>query len=102
MRIILAKPIRFLVLYAPVWVWRSCRQPPGSHLEHLQFRPLADAKPRAELYMVSRVDSDNPALPSSLALASDYFDGFPLERRLAVDQLHEKYPGSQRTQTAED
>jgi DNA-binding transcriptional LysR family regulator len=44
------------------------------HLGHLQFRPLADAKPRAELYMVSRVDNDNPVLPSFLGMATDYLD----------------------------
>lgn len=44
------------------------------YLGHLQFRPIADAEPRAELYMVSRNDNDNPALPSFLAMASEYFN----------------------------
>src|SRR5471032_82524 len=43
------------------------------YLGHLQFRPLEDAKPRAEVYMVSRSDNDNPALEPFLRMAQDYF-----------------------------
>jgi DNA-binding transcriptional LysR family regulator len=43
------------------------------YLGHLQFRPLADAQPRAEVYMASRNDNDNPALPPFLRMAEDYF-----------------------------
>lgn len=43
------------------------------HLGHLQFRPIEDAQPRAELFMVSRSDNDNPALPPFLRMAQDYF-----------------------------
>ncbi|MFJ4143607.1 LysR family transcriptional regulator [Pseudomonas sp. NPDC089734] len=43
------------------------------HMGHLQFLPLEDAQPRAEVYMVSRSDNDNPALPSFLRMAKDYF-----------------------------
>lgn len=34
------------------------------HSDKLVFRPLKDAKLHAELYMVSRQDNDNPALPA--------------------------------------
>lgn len=34
------------------------------HSENLAFRPLRDAELHAELYMVSRMDNDNPALPA--------------------------------------
>lgn len=34
------------------------------HSEHLVFRPLRDADLHAELYIVSRQDNDNPALPA--------------------------------------
>lgn len=43
------------------------------YLGQLQFRPLEDAQPRAEVYMVSRSDNDNPALPTFLRMAQDYF-----------------------------
>lgn len=43
------------------------------YLGHLQFRPLEDAQPRAEVYMVSRRDNDNPALPPFLRMAQEYF-----------------------------
>nr|WP_263863844.1 LysR substrate-binding domain-containing protein [Pseudomonas umsongensis] len=43
------------------------------YLGHLQFRPLADAQPRAEDYMVSRNDNDSPALPPFLRMAEEYF-----------------------------
>lgn len=45
------------------------------HLGHLQFRPILNAQPRAQLYMISRRDSDNPALPSFLQAAARYFAG---------------------------
>ena len=34
------------------------------HRGHLEFRPLEDAQLHAELYIVSRQDNDNPALPA--------------------------------------
>ncbi|WP_205899706.1 MULTISPECIES: LysR family transcriptional regulator [Pseudomonas] len=40
---------------------------------HLQFRPIEEAQPRAEMYMISRSDNDNPALPPFLRMAEDYF-----------------------------
>lgn len=43
------------------------------YMGHLQFRPLEGAQPRAELYMVSRSENDNPALPPFLRMAQDYF-----------------------------
>jgi DNA-binding transcriptional LysR family regulator len=43
------------------------------YLGHLEFRPLMDAQPRAEVYMVSSCDNDNPALPPFLRMAQDYF-----------------------------
>ena len=43
------------------------------YLGHLQFRPIAGAQPRAQVYMVSRSDNDNPALPSFLLTAQGYF-----------------------------
>lgn len=43
------------------------------YLGQLQFRTLAGAQPRSEVYMVSRNDNDNPALPPFLSMATDYF-----------------------------
>lgn len=43
------------------------------YLGHLQFRPLEGAVPRAEVYLVSRLDNDNPALPPFLRMAQNYF-----------------------------
>lgn len=43
------------------------------YLGHLQFRPLQDAQPCAQLYMASRHDNDNPALPNFLRMAEAYF-----------------------------
>jgi DNA-binding transcriptional LysR family regulator len=40
---------------------------------HLQFRPLRDVTPRAQVYMASRRDSDNPALPAFLRMAEAHF-----------------------------
>lgn len=40
---------------------------------HLQFRPLRDVTPRAQVYMASRRDSDNPALPAFLRMAQAHF-----------------------------
>jgi len=44
---------------------------------HLQFRPLKDAQPRAEVYMVSGCDNDNPALAHFLRMATGYFLALP-------------------------
>lgn len=43
------------------------------HVGHLQFRPIENAQPRAQVYMVSRTDNDNPALPSFLEAAAAFF-----------------------------
>jgi DNA-binding transcriptional LysR family regulator len=40
---------------------------------HLQFRPLRNVTPRAQVYMASRRDSDNPALPAFLRMAEAHF-----------------------------
>ena len=40
---------------------------------HLQFRPLRDASPRAEIYMATRKDNDNPALKPFADMALGYF-----------------------------
>lgn len=40
---------------------------------HLQFRPLQDASPRAEIYMASRRDNDNPALAPFMQMAWAHF-----------------------------
>ncbi|RRV10424.1 LysR family transcriptional regulator [Pseudomonas sp. v388] len=40
---------------------------------HLQFRPLQDASPRAEIYMATRRDNDNPALAPFMEMAWAYF-----------------------------
>lgn len=45
------------------------------YLGHLQFRPIEGAQPRAEVYMVSRSDNDNPVLPPFLRTAQAYFHG---------------------------
>jgi DNA-binding transcriptional LysR family regulator len=34
------------------------------HRDNLVYRPLQDAELYAEMYMVSRQDNDNPALPA--------------------------------------
>jgi DNA-binding transcriptional LysR family regulator len=47
----------------------SCELYPG----HLQFRPLRDASPRAEIYMATRKDNDNPALGPFVNMAWGYF-----------------------------
>ncbi len=43
------------------------------YMGHLQFRPLADASPTADMYMVYRDDNDNPALPRFIDLAARFF-----------------------------
>lgn len=43
------------------------------YLGHLQFRPIEGAQPRAQVYMVSRNDNDNPALAPFLRTAQAYF-----------------------------
>lgn len=43
------------------------------YLGHLQFRPIEDTQPSAQVFMVSRSDNDNPALPSFLRTAQEYF-----------------------------
>lgn len=43
------------------------------YLGQLQFRILEGAQPRSEVYMISRSDNDNPALPTFLNMATDYF-----------------------------
>lgn len=40
---------------------------------HLQFRPLREVAPRAQVYMASQCDSDNPALPAFLRMAEAHF-----------------------------
>lgn len=42
------------------------------HSDHLVFRPLRDADLYAELYMVSRQDNDNPALPAFKGLVQGF------------------------------
>jgi DNA-binding transcriptional LysR family regulator len=44
---------------------------------HLQFRPLKNASPLAEIYMANRQDNDNPALPAFVKMATGYFDSKP-------------------------
>lgn len=39
----------------------------------LQFRPLKDASPHAELYMAARRDNDNPAVAPFVGMALSYF-----------------------------
>ncbi|WP_434676775.1 LysR family transcriptional regulator [Pseudomonas sp. R1-18] len=41
--------------------------------QDLQFRPLRDAAPRAEIYMATRRDNDNPALTPFITMAQSYF-----------------------------
>lgn len=43
------------------------------YMGHLQFRPLADAQPTADMYMVYRDDNDNPALPRFIDMARRFF-----------------------------
>ncbi len=43
------------------------------YMGHLQFRPLVDASPTADMYMVYRDDNDNPALPRFIDLAARFF-----------------------------
>jgi DNA-binding transcriptional LysR family regulator len=43
------------------------------YVGHLQFRPFKDAQPRAQVYMVSSCDNDNPALAHFLRMATGYF-----------------------------
>lgn len=43
------------------------------YLGQLQFRTLEGAQPRSEVYMISRSDNDNPALPTFLSRATEYF-----------------------------
>jgi DNA-binding transcriptional LysR family regulator len=43
------------------------------YLGHLEFRPLKDAVASAEVYMVSRSDNDNPALPPFIRMARGHF-----------------------------
>lgn len=47
------------------------------HNGQLQFRPLADAQPHAEIYMATRQDNDNPALPGFIGMAKAYFSSQP-------------------------
>lgn len=43
------------------------------YIGQLVFRPLSDAQPRAELYMATRADNDNPALAPFKAMVDEYF-----------------------------